>query len=205
MAKNEPPGTVTGSTAESDYQLGHDHAELERLSRQGRMLAPATRIILDEAGLLPGMRVLDLGSGMGDLAFVAAELIGPTGQVVGVDRSPDTVAQANIRARRRGLGHVRFVVGDIHDLGPAGPFDAIIGRLVLMYVSDPAAVLRTQAALLGPGGLVIPIEFDVHTVLSAPPLFPSRTFTEFPTGLRLLFYSTAPPFARSPRPSNSLS
>jgi hypothetical protein len=41
--------------------------------------------------------------------------------------------------------------------------------------------------------------------LSAPPLFPSRTFTEFPTGLRLLFYSTAPPFARSPRPSNSLS
>jgi hypothetical protein len=43
------------------------------------------------------------------------------------------------------------------------------------------------------------------TYVSAPPLFPSRTFTEFPTGLRLLFYSTAPPFARSPRPSNSLS
>ena len=168
MAESEPPGMVTGNTAESDYQLGHDHAELERLNRQGRILAPATRIILEAAGLLPGMQVLDLGSGMGDVAFVAAELIGPTGQVVGIDRSPDSVAKANIRARQRGLSHVRFVVGDIHNLGPAGPFDAIIGRLVLMYVSDPAAVLRTQAALLGPGGLVIPIEFDVHTARSIP-------------------------------------
>jgi ubiquinone/menaquinone biosynthesis C-methylase UbiE len=84
------------------------------------------------------MRVLDLDSGLGDVAFVAAELIGPTGEIVGIERSPDTAAKANIRAQQSGLSHVRFVVGDIHDVGPAGPFDAIIGRLVLIYVPEPA-------------------------------------------------------------------
>jgi SAM-dependent methyltransferase len=114
------------------------------------------------------MRVLDLGSGMGDVGFVAAELVGSTGEVLGIDRSPEPVAKANLRARQQGLGNVRFVVGDIHEPASDGPFDAIIGRLVLMYVPDPATVLRTQAALLRPGGLVVPIEFDLHSARSLP-------------------------------------
>jgi SAM-dependent methyltransferase len=159
---------VMGGTGETRYQLGSDAAELERLNRQGRVLAPATRSILDAAGIRPGMRVLDLGSGAGDVAFVAAELVGPSGELVGIDRSPEAIARANMRAQQRGLGQVRFVEGDIHTAAPGGPFDAIIGRLVLMYVPDPAAVLRTQAALLRPGGLVIPIEFDLHSARSVP-------------------------------------
>jgi SAM-dependent methyltransferase len=155
-------------TAETDYQLGSDPVELERLNRQGRVLAPATRTILEAAGLRTGMRVLDLGSGMGDMAFVAAELVGPLGEVVGIDRSPEPVAKANSRARQQHLGNVRFLVGDIHDPAPDGPYDAIVGRLVLMYVPDPAAVLRTQAALLRPGGLIVPIEFDLHSARSIP-------------------------------------
>lgn len=158
-----------GNTAGSEYQLGSDTAELERLDHQGTVLAPATRSLLDAAGLGPGVRVLDLGSGMGDVAFVAAELIGPGGDVVGVDRSPEAVAKANIRARKRELDNVRFVVGDINDAASAGPFDAIIGRLVLMYLADPAAVLRTQSALLSRGGRVVPIEFDIHSARSLPP------------------------------------
>jgi ubiquinone/menaquinone biosynthesis C-methylase UbiE len=94
------------------------------------------------------MRVLDLGSGAGDVGFVAAELVGWGGEVIGIDQSPDCVAKATVRAAERGLSNVRFVVGDIHDRAPDGRFDAIIARLVLMYVPDPAAVLRTQAALL---------------------------------------------------------
>jgi SAM-dependent methyltransferase len=145
-----------GDTADSEYQLGSDAAELDRLDHQGRVLAPATRTILEAAGLGPGIRVLHLGSGMGDVAFVAAELIGPSGEVMGIDRSPEAVAKANIRAQQRDHGNVRFVVGDINDTAPAGPFDAIIGRLVLMYLPDPAALLKTQAALLRPGGRVVP-------------------------------------------------
>jgi SAM-dependent methyltransferase len=155
-------------TAETDYQLGSDATELQRLTIQGRVLAPATRTILLAAGMHSGMRVLDLGSGMGDVAFVAAELVGPTGEVVGIDRSPEPVAKANVRAEQQGFRNVRFVVGDIHDTAPDGPFDAIVGRLVLMYVPDPAAVLKTQARLLRSGGLVVPIEFDLHSARSIP-------------------------------------
>jgi SAM-dependent methyltransferase len=156
------------SSAETGYQLGSDPAELERLDLQGRVLAPATRTILATAGVRPGMRVLDLGSGAGDVAFVAAGLAGPAGEVVGIDQSPDAVAQATARAGQRGLSNVRFVAGDIHDRAPDGPFDAIIGRLVLMYVPDPAAVLRTQAGVLRSGGVVAPIEFDLHSARSLP-------------------------------------
>jgi SAM-dependent methyltransferase len=157
------------SSAETGYQLGSDAAELRRLDLQGRVLAPATRTILAAAGIRPGMRVLDLGSGAGDAAFVAAGLAGPTGKVVGIDQSPDAVAKATARAGQRGLPNVRFVTGDIHDPAPGGPFDAIIGRLVLMYVPDPAAVLRAQASVLRPGGVIAPIEFDLHTARSLPP------------------------------------
>jgi SAM-dependent methyltransferase len=158
---------VMGS-AETGYPLGSDAAELERLDLQGRVLAPATRTILETVGLHGGMRVLDLGSGAGDVSFVAAELVGAAGEVVGLDQSAESVAKATMRAGERGLSNVRFVVGDIHDRAPDGPFDAIIGRLVLMYVPDPAAVLRTQAGLLRAGGVVAPIEFDLHSARSLP-------------------------------------
>ncbi len=155
-------------SAESGYQLGSHAAELERLDLQGRVLAPATRTILQTAGVRRDMRVLDLGSGAGDVAFVASGLAGPAGEVVGIDQSPDAVAKATARAGQRGLSNVRFVAGDIHDPAPDGPFDAIIGRLVLMYVPDPAAVLRTQAGVLRTGGVVAPIEFDLHSARSLP-------------------------------------
>jgi SAM-dependent methyltransferase len=155
-------------SAESGYQLGSDAAELERLDLQGRVLAPATRTILQMVGVRRDMRVLDLGSGAGDVALVAAELVGSAGEVIGIDQSPDSVAKATARAAARGLSNVRFLVGDIHDRAPDGPFDAIIGRLVLMYVPDPAAVLRTQASSLRSGGVVAPIEFDLHSARSLP-------------------------------------
>jgi len=155
------------------YPLGSGEAELERLDRQGRVLAPATRTLFEAAGLHPGMRVLDLGSGAGDVSFAVADLVGPTGAVVGIDGSPDACARATMRAERRGLRNVRFNVGDIREPASIDRVDAIVCRLVLMYVQDPAAVLRTHAARLRPGGLVVPIELDVESARSVPstPLF----------------------------------
>jgi SAM-dependent methyltransferase len=152
----------------SGYQLGSDASELERLDLQGRALAPATRTIFQSAGLVEGMRVLDLGSGSGAVSFVVAELVGSDGQVVGIDQSPDAVANATARASERGLSNVRFVVGDIHERAPGGPFDAIVGRLVLMYVKDPSAVLRAQASVLRAGGVVVSIELDIPSARSLP-------------------------------------
>ncbi len=121
-------------------------------------------MIFAEAGIRPGMRVLDLGCGAGGVTFVAADLAGPDGSVVGVDRSPEAMARARLRAGQRGLAQVRFVQGDLNDPAPAGPFDAIVERLVLWLVPDPAALLRQQATVLRPGGLVVPIEADLSTL-----------------------------------------
>jgi len=154
--------------SDPQYQPGHDEDELARLELQGRALAPATRMIFAEAGIRPGMRVLDLGCGAGDVTFVAADLVGSDGRVVGVDRSPEALGRARLRAEQRGLAQVLFVEGDVHEPAPGGPFDAIVGRLVLMYVPDPAAVLRRQATVLRAGGLVVPIEMDEPTSRSLP-------------------------------------
>jgi cyclopropane fatty-acyl-phospholipid synthase-like methyltransferase len=154
--------------SDSDYEFGSAEDELVRLEEQGNALAPATRMIFAKAGIQPGMRVLDLGCGPGDVAFVAADLVGPDGHVVGVDRSPGALAHARLRAEQRGLAQVRFVEGDVHEPAPGGPFDGIVGRLVLMYVPDPAAVLRQQATVLRAGGLVVPVELDIPAARSLP-------------------------------------
>jgi cyclopropane fatty-acyl-phospholipid synthase-like methyltransferase len=152
----------------SGYVFAAADAELARLELQGEALAPATRMIFAAAGIRAGMRVLDLGCGPGDAAFVAADLAGPDGFVVGLDSWPEALRQARVRAEQRGLKHVRFIEGDIHNAAPGGPFDAIVARTVLMYVPDPAAVLRQQATALRPGGLVAPIEIDVLTCRTLP-------------------------------------
>ena len=99
---------------------------------------------------------------------MAADLVGPGGSVVGVDRSPEALARARLRAGQRGLTQVQFVEGDLHEPAPGGPFDAIVERLVLCAAPDPAAVLRQQATVLRPGGLVVPMEVDVSTIRWLP-------------------------------------
>jgi len=91
----------TKETAQGGYQLGSDATELARLQRQGRVLAPATRAILQAAGIRSGMRVLDLGSGMGDMAFAAVELVGSTGEVVGVEVKASATATSGEAKRPR--------------------------------------------------------------------------------------------------------
>jgi 2-polyprenyl-3-methyl-5-hydroxy-6-metoxy-1,4-benzoquinol methylase len=150
------------------YVLGHESDELERLNVQGRALAAPTRILLEAAGLRRGMRVLDLGSGAGDMSFVVADVVGQDGEVVGLERAPEAIAEASARAERQGRANVRFVPGDIHDRFDDGSVDAVVCRLVLMYVPDPSAVLRTQAGAVRPGGIVAPIEFDVTVARTIP-------------------------------------
>jgi SAM-dependent methyltransferase len=163
----------TASSEDYSYPWQSDDAELQRLSRQGRVFGPASRIILSTAGITPGMKVLDLGCGVGELSFLAAEVVGPEGRIIGIDTAGDAVALATKRAERQEVRNVDFFEADVREPGPGGPFDAVIGRLVLMYLPDPAAVLRTQATLLRPGGLVIQMEVDVHTARAVPstPLF----------------------------------
>ena len=82
--------------------------------------------------------MLDIGCGVGDVSFIATQLVGETGQVVGIDRSQAAIDTARERARFGGHKNVDFLVGDVTDPQVPGKFDAIVGRLVLMYLPDPA-------------------------------------------------------------------
>jgi SAM-dependent methyltransferase len=149
------------------YPFNDRAAEDERLIAQGRLFDPLTRRLLRRAGLAPGMRVLDLGSGSGNVARLAAELVGPDGAVVGIERDPAAVELAR---RRTDAANIEFRVGDAQTLeGVEDGFDAVVGRLFLMYLPDPAAALRRAARRVRPGGLVCMHEADLHYFPVSPP------------------------------------
>jgi SAM-dependent methyltransferase len=150
------------------YPLGHHPRELDRLTLQARMFEPITRRLFEAAGIRPGMRVLDVGSGCGDVAFLVRQLVGEGGEVVGVDRSPQAVATATARARGHGYYNVRFVECEVMNCIPDPQFDAVVGRLVLMYTPDPAAAVRHLTARLRPGALVVFQELDAHVARAVP-------------------------------------
>jgi SAM-dependent methyltransferase len=156
-------------TTETTYLLGHDPAELARLEHQARLLAPATGTILQLAGIAAGMRVLDLGTGAGDVAFQVAGLVGPTGSVVGIDQSVTALAFAAHRAEQRGLTNVSFLHEDLHTVAISGQFDAVVGRLVLLYLPDPSEVLRRFAGLVRSGGVVAMMEYEMAAAGTLPP------------------------------------
>jgi SAM-dependent methyltransferase len=140
---------------------------------------------MEAAGVGPGMRVLDLGSGAGDVALLAGELVGPGGEVVGVELDESLIDTAQSRAHALGYDHVRFVAGDARALPVAGSFDAVISRFFLVFHPDPAALLRDVARHLRPGGLVICQE---HDFVSPPVSVPdSPSWRQFWHWLRAVF------------------
>src|SRR5690348_13961206 len=98
------------------YVLGRSEEETSRLEQQAELFKSSTRLVFKEAGITTGMKVLDLGSGSGDVAFLVAELVGSTGHVVGVDLNPAIVATARMRAQAAGITNVSFIVGDIREV-----------------------------------------------------------------------------------------
>ncbi|HZI85120.1 MAG TPA: methyltransferase domain-containing protein [Casimicrobiaceae bacterium] len=135
------------------YPFAGSEEERRRLIAQAELFAPLTRRLLHKAGIAAGMRVLDIGSGAGDVAFAAAALVGPHGSVIGVERSAAHVAFAEERAKAEGLANVRFMVGDYREV-EVGLVDAVVGRLVLMYAADPLDALRRVLRHLKTGGVI---------------------------------------------------
>jgi len=140
--------------ASFDYALGYTETEAQRLIRQSEFYAEFTEDVLRRAGLDKGMRVLDIGCGPGDVSLLAARLVGPTGAVVGADRSEKSLSLAVDRARLGNIRNISFIQGELTHLEFNETFDALIGRFVLMYLSDPAAILRRLIQFVRPGGIV---------------------------------------------------
>jgi predicted O-methyltransferase YrrM len=85
---------MTASSSTSQYVLGSTEGEQERLIRQAARLDPYTKRLFHDAGIGPGQRILDIGSGVGDVAMLAARLVGPSGEIVGVERDERSIARA---------------------------------------------------------------------------------------------------------------
>ena len=160
----ESSSAASGNT----YVLGHDDVEVQRLLLQGRLYNDYTEHALRLAGLRPGMRVLDIGCGPGDVSFIAARLVGPTGTVLGVDAAPEMVELARARAAEQGLAAVHFTQSTIDAVALEEPVDAVVGRLILMHLPDPAATLRQLSTWVRPGGVIAFSENDITGARSIP-------------------------------------
>src|ERR1700733_8911137 len=128
------------ATADTPYALGATSAEHARLIRQAVIWDPFTERLFRDAGIGPGQRVLDIGSGVGDVAMLAARMVGPSGEVVGVERDAGTIARARARVSEAGLYNVSFTQSDVSQLSSSKPFDAVVGRFILMFLPDPLGV-----------------------------------------------------------------
>ena len=145
---------MTVETARKAYALGYSEEEQERLIRQARRLAPWTRRLFRKAGISAGQRVLDLGSGIGDVSMILSEMVGPEGAVLGLERDAGSIAIAHSRMAKAGIHNVSFLEAEALNPPLSGTFDAIAGRFILMYMPDPPLVLHGLAEYLKPGGIV---------------------------------------------------
>jgi SAM-dependent methyltransferase len=150
------------------YVLGRSENEERSLEERAKLFKPPTRHLFEDAGITTGMKVLDIGSGPGDVAFLAAELVGASGRVVGVDMNPAIVTAARARAQAAGLTHVSFIAGDIREVELAHDFDAVVGRFVLMYSADPAATLRAALRAVRDDGIAAFYEANMSPGASYP-------------------------------------
>jgi SAM-dependent methyltransferase len=152
------------------YMLGRSDAETRRLVLQHQIYGPITRRLFEAAGIGAGMRVLDIGSGAGDVALLLAELVGPRGHVTGVDLNAEILHTARARARTAGWQNVEFFAGDARELPLDREYDAVVGRWVLMHTPDPVAMLRGLAVRVRPGGIIAFQESDfTYPPMTFPP------------------------------------
>jgi SAM-dependent methyltransferase len=150
-----------GHSATDNYLLGHTPQAIQRLLLLGQIYQPFTRRMFVEAGITAGMQVLDVGCGPGDVSLIAADLVGETGSVLGIDASPDMLQAAQARVQAAGLKHVSFMAADLRTLTLDQRFDALVGRFILMHLPEPETVLRQLIRSVRPGGIVAFQEYDL--------------------------------------------
>lgn len=164
------------SSQQLAYVMGRSEHERRRLELQGSILNPLTDRFLKECGLSAGMRVLDLGCGIGDVSLIAARIVGGRGSVTGIDPDRAALDIAQARAKEENVSHVNFEQAAFEIYTTDRPYDAIVGRHILIHSTDPLAWIRKAKSLLRIGGITGFQEYDVSYF---PPIEPELPlFTE---------------------------
>lgn len=145
--------TSNASNRDATYTLGRTSHETTRLIEQSKIYGESTTRLCRRAGITEGMRVLEIGSGAGDVALALAERVGPTGQVIGVDVNAGILDTARQRAAAAGMRNIEFIAGDARALDFSDKFDAVVGRFVLMYMADPRKAFAQLIKHVKPGGI----------------------------------------------------
>jgi SAM-dependent methyltransferase len=165
-------------SAEKDYALGTHDEEILRLGLQHRVWRPATLDGWMRAGMTSGSRVIDIGAGPGYAALDAAEIVGPSGEVVAVERSERFISFAQDQAKKRGFSWVRCVQADlVEDRLELSDFDIAWCRWVACFVSSPQRLVQRIAASLRPGGRVLFHEYADYASWRVSPR--SKVFEQF--------------------------
>lgn len=168
-------------SATARYAMGYDDRERRRLQLQASIINPVTDQLLRRAGLGAGMRVLDVGSGVGDVAILAARIVGRAGSVTACDLDDKALAVLRERAAGEGLANISTLAGDLHAVALPHDIDAVTGRHILIHVPDPLAIVRLVSGLVKPGGVVVFQEYDFSVMHAGFPSTPlrDRTFAVF--------------------------
>jgi SAM-dependent methyltransferase len=160
---------VPPHSAPGPYVLATGEAAVYRLRLLHSLYGPGTRRVLLDSGIRPGMRVADLGCGIGTVTALLAELVGPDGHVVGVDASGAQLAKA--RGRRPAVGtNTTFVQASATDTGlRPESFDLVYCRFLLLHLPEPEQALAEMRALLKPDGILVCEDGDLTSSGSEPP------------------------------------
>ncbi len=152
-------------TSHDAYVMGRTSEENERLRRQALLWEPATRRVLQQTGLRAGMNCLDIGCGPGEVMRVMGEMVGPSGQVTGLDTDGKLGREALAALQATTEHRFSFIEGNAEELEEIDgqPFDVTFARIVLMHLRDPVAVLRKMNAWTKPGGYIVVQEYDFHS------------------------------------------
>jgi len=147
------------------YTHGHHGSVLA--SHAARTAANSCAYFLDR--LREGDSVLDIGCGPGSITLDLAEIVGPSGRVVGVDPAADAISAAQEAASRRGDTRTEFVRGDVHHLDlPPASFDVVHAHQVLQHLRDPVGALQAMARYCRPGGFVAARDADYSAMFWFP-------------------------------------
>lgn len=163
---SDPEAAIGGNDGGDSYIIRGGKVGSDRLSILANATWPTSKQFLLRAGMLEGMRCLDVGCGNGDISMRLFEILGTTGSVFGIDMDQTKIDIARQKLALSPQYRASFDVVNVLDdpLERGGKYDFIYVRLVLSHLSNPAKLLEKLRVLLQPGGIVAveDVEFDGH-------------------------------------------
>ena len=165
-AVDEPGAAASGGS----YILRGGRDGRERLRLLARLVRPTTLGLLQQLGVGPGLRCLDVGCGGGDVTLDLARLVGPQGHVIGLDLDPVKLELAAGEAAAAGIGNVDFRCGDAYAPSLPGTFfDLVYARFLLTHLREPGATLVGLRGLVAPEGRLVIEDIDWRGQFIEPP------------------------------------